>query len=357
MATPLAEEATTLHDRYRKGFVGRSRATRDLSVLDTLIHDTAAFLPTLGQSLTLRSQVEERLALYRTERENIAQIQAGGAEAVAAWRLVEWSDLRFQRYARDFAGQSRLTRDVALLDELATEQAAAHTEVAATAGRLGEPRLLEQVPQLKKHADLFRAEVGEVKKAQAALAPADRVGALASRANRQFALWRLHFEGRPRASRGSGGLSRMIAELQAIQAGMESTRGAGVTSATHAENINKVADRVRHHGEELAKIAEARTNTPTAQLVGMHGDDANKLIARYRAEYAGKGREGRDLNVLADLCEGMHEIARSMSALGADRGADGQNGRNLTVVLDHLKMMEREFVAILKLKQPARTRA
>jgi hypothetical protein len=356
MATPLSEQATALHDRYRKGFVGRSRATRDLGALDALITDTAAFLPALGESQTLRTQVEERLSLYRTERDTIAQIQAGGPEAVSAWRLVEWSDLSFSRYARDYAGQSRLTRDVALLEEMAAEQASWHKEAAAAAAKLGEARLKEQVAQMGKHADLYRAEVGEVRKAQAALAPADRVGALATRANRQFALWRLHFEGRPRASRRAGTLRRVVAELKDIQAAMEATRAAGITSATHAENIAKVADRVRHHGEELAKIEEARTNTPTAQLVGMLGDDANKLIARYREEFSGKSREGRDLNVLADLCEGMHEVARNMSAVAADRGTDTQNARNLTVVVDHLKVMEREFTTIRKAKQAARPR-
>jgi len=356
MATPLADQASALHDRYRKGYVGRSRATRDLGALDALIADTAAFLPELGQSLTLRSQVEERLALYRTEREAIAQIQAGGPEAVAAWRLVEWSDLGFSRYARDYAGQSRLTRDVALLEEMASDQAAWQAAAAVVANKVSESRLKEQVAQMGKHAELYRAEVGEVKKAQAGLAPADRVGALATRANRQFGLWRLHFEGRPRASRRPGALRRIVAELKSIQTAMEATRAAGITSPTHAENIAKVADRVRHHGEELAKIEEARTNTPTAQLVGMLGDDANKLIARYRAEYSGKSREGRDLNALADLCEGMHEVARAMEAVTADRGADAQNARNLTVVLDHLKVMEREFAAIRKAKGAARAK-
>jgi hypothetical protein len=357
MATPLAEQATTLHDRYRKAFVGRSRATRDLAVLDAIISDTAAFLPALGQSQTLRTQVEERLTLYRAEREAIAQIQAGGADAVAAWRNVEWSDLSFSRYARDYAGQSRFTRDVALLDELATEQAAWHAAAGATAARLGESRLSEQVAQMKKHAELYRAEVGEVQKAQAGMPPADRVGALATRANRQFALWRLHFEGRPRASRRPGLLRRIVAELEAVHAAMEATRGAGITSNTHAENIAKVADRVRHHREELAKIEEARTNTPTQQLVGMLGDDANRFISRYRTEFAGKSREGRDLNVLAELCEAMHEIARNMNAVAAERGAEGQNAKNLTVVLDHLKVMEREFSTIRKAKLGARPRA
>lgn len=356
MATPLADQATALHDRYRKGFVGRSRATRDLAALDALIADTTAFLPELGQSLSLRSEVEERLVLYRNEREAIAQIQAGGADAVAAWRAVEWSDLTFSRYGREYAGQSRLTRDVSLLEEMAAEQAAWAASAGAVAKRVGEARLTEQVAQMAKHADLYRNEAVEVKKAQAGLAPADRVGPLATRANRQFALWRLHFEGRPRASRRVALLRRIIGELKGVQAAMEGARSAGITATTHGENITKVADRVRHHGEELGRIEEGRTNTPTTQLVGMLGDDANKLIARYRAEYAGKPREGRDLNPLADLCESMHEVARAMEAVTADRGADGQNARNLVVVLDHLKVMEREFAAIRKLKQGARAK-
>ena len=92
-------QADALHERYRRGFVGRSRATRDLGALDALIAETTGLLPLLAQSAALRGQTEERLTLYRAEREAIATIQAGGANAVAAWRLAEWGWTAQQRLA------------------------------------------------------------------------------------------------------------------------------------------------------------------------------------------------------------------------------------------------------------------
>lgn len=345
-------QADALHERYRRGFVGRSRATRDLGALDALIAETTGLLPLLAQSAALRGQTEERLTLYRAEREAIATIQAGGANAVAAWRLAEWSEVSFLRYGREFGGQSRTTRDLALLSELHADQErwlAAATPLAAT---LNEAKFSGQLQQMAANLKLYSAEGGEIASARKRAAPADRVGALAALANRQFALYRLHFEGKARVSRRPALLKRIADALENIRSEMEAVRSAGISNPAHAANIAKVADRVKHHRDELGKITEARTNTPTPQLVGALGDEANTWIARYRNEFAGKSREGRDLNPLADICEGLHEIARSTAEAIHERSAEGTPAsKNLTVILDHLRVAEREFVAIRNLKR------
>lgn len=350
----LTETAAALNDRYRKQFAGKSRATRDLAVLDALIADTQAFLPALAQSLSLRTEVEERLATYLKEREAIAAIQAGGPEAIAAWRVAEWSEVGHYRYRREYGGRNRLTCDPWLLEEMAAEERAAVGTIAPIAARLAEPTLNGRLDAMKKDAALYAEEAGKIHQARKAQRPVDRISTLATAANRQFELYRRHFQGKLRASRRPALLERLIAALSAVQAEMEAARAAGVTLPQHAENIRKVAGRIEHHREELAKVAQDRTNTPTAQLVGQLGDDANRWIARYRDEFAGKPRAGRDLDALSEICDGLHEVGRAMRELGT---VDAVNEKNIGVVLEHLKTAEREFSAIREANRPARAPA
>lgn len=350
MAEPtLNETATALHDRYRRQFAGKSRATRDLGALDSIIADTRALLPALAQSLSLRTEVEERLATYEREREAIARIQAGGEDARVAWRHAEWSDLAIQRYRREFGGQNRLTRDQWLLEELAAEEGRRVKAVTPLAKKLGDATLDGRLDIMRKNAVLFTEEAAKIAQARKDIRPADRISTLATLANRQFALYRHHFEGKARASRRAGLLERIIKALTAIHAEMEAARAAGITLPQHVENIGKVAARIQHHRDELAKVKDAQVNTPTAQLVGQLGDDANQWIARYRDEFAGKPRQGRDLGALADICDGMHEVARAMGEVGF---ADDINEKNLGIVLEHLKVAEREFGAIRDASRP-----
>ncbi len=354
MSDTQTAQADALHDRYRRGFVGRSRASRDLAALDSLIADTEAFLPSISGSESLRSVVSERLAHYRTERAAIGQIHAGGADAIRAWRFVEWSEVNNLRYRRSYGGQPRVTRDAGLLAEFVRDQGRWVEAVRPLAAKVNDDGLNQQVTAMHDHLKLYTAELDEVQRALKAQAPIDRATTLAELANRQFALWRLHFQGKPRSSRRAGLLQRMIGNLEMIQNEMIACRAAGVTVKANADNITKVGERVKHHKEELVKILEARTNTPSTALVGQFGDDANAWIARYRDGYAGKSRNDRDLAGLDDICEGLHEIARVMDETATERGGDAVSAKNLTVVLDHVKMCEREWGVIRDVQRPQR---
>lgn len=353
MSDPQTAQADALHERYRRGFVGRTRATRDLSVLDAIIADTEAFLGGLGAAASLRAVVTERVELYRTERVAIAAIHAGGADAIQAWRLVEWSEVTNLRYRRLYGGQMRITRDEALLAEMVNEQRGWIEALTPLAARLQDPRLDAQLPVMRDHLKLYTAEVAEIQKALRELAPIDRATTFATLANRQFALWRLHFQGRSRTTRRVQLLRRILTNLESILAGMVACRAAGVTVQANTENITKVTERIAHHKDELAKIVEAQTNTPTRTLVPQLGDDANKWIARYRDEFAGKSRNGVNLAPLDDICEGLHEVARGMDEGMKARGGDAVAAKNLTVVLDHVKMCEREWATIRELQRKA----
>jgi hypothetical protein len=341
-------QAEAIHDRYRKGFVGRSRATRDLAQLDSIIADTESLL---GGSLesSLRNKVQERLDLYRGERTEIAAIQAGGPAALVGWRAAEWSELLYGQYRRHFAGQNRTTRDLGLLGELVSDERGNLAAIPESA----DGRLAQRRATIKANLGMYEAELVEIPKARNLMAPTDQARLLATLANEQFELWRRYFQGRMRMTRRPALLKRMVDTLDAIRGRMEALRDMGVRNDAHLSNIGKVAERASHFRSELAQIEAARAQAPGLDLSRRLGDDANAIFKAYREEFSGKSRAAADLSRLSTLCDDLHEVARTMRLLDDERPID-QNAQNLTIVLDHLKMMEREFVSISDAKKAKR---
>lgn len=343
-------QAESIHDRYRKAFVGRARATRDLALLDTLIADTEALLAA-GVDSTEQAKVDDRLALYRNERVEIAAVQVGGAKAVAGWRLAEWSDINRARYMRHFAGKSRPTRDLGLMTEMALEEAAWLSAMP----KIDNSRLAAQREQMEANKRLYAAERTAIADARAALAPAEQARVLATAANSQFAHYRLHFQGQPLQSRRPALLQRVIDALEAIRVSMVRVRDQGIVTDVHVANLAKVTERITHHRGELARIKKARTEARGTAIGASLGDDANKRFEIYRQAFAGQPRDTRDLAALSEHCDVLHELLRAMQSLDSER-PDETTKKNVGIVLDHLKMAEREYVAIAE-AQKARTEA
>jgi hypothetical protein len=340
----LTHDLEAIHESYRRNFANRARASRDLKLLDQLIVELDGVAKKLPGSEALATTVSERQQLYKGERDAIAEIQAGGPEVVAAWRLVEWSDLDFWRYGRLFGGQNRRTRDFGLLSAMASDQSSRAQAVEKAASK-GGTRLKEALEQLKKNAGLYQNESTQINLARSGLPSGEHARVLATLANTQFSLYRLHFADKPRGSRRPALLKRMIGSLKDIQQGMEALQKLGITTPAHQGNIDKVADRIRHHENELKAIVQARQQTATDRIAGMLGDDANKVFEAYRAEFSGKSRSDVKLDRLSELCELLQETARNMEDLQSERPAEA-NRKNLDIVIDTLKLYEREWLAI-----------
>lgn len=59
----LSTEVENIHARYRRGFVGRTRATRDLGLLDQIITDLRNVVDRIPASNPLREQATANLSL------------------------------------------------------------------------------------------------------------------------------------------------------------------------------------------------------------------------------------------------------------------------------------------------------
>lgn len=350
----LAQRAEEIHNRYRREFAGRSRITRDLGLLDRLLASLEGILQEAegaeGAAESLVPTVRERLTLYQTERAAIQAARDGGPAEVVAHRVSEWAWLNSQRYRRNFAGQSRLTRDLGQLEELRDETRRRRDQLVTASQGKARGWRTDLLDQLQRDLEMYTQEADAIRTARQSQSPDNRARSLASDANNQFTLWREHFAEQSRHTRRAGLCRRMIGRLEAILADMKAVRDQGFRADFHMENISKVASRLDSWRTELRQIEQAAGQAGPEKIAAGLAEDANKQFQRYRDSFAGKSRAQVDRGVLAAICERLHEIARTMEALDQTWSLEG-NRSNLSVVLENLKMYEREHNQVQEAQQ------
>lgn len=349
----LTARADQAHDRYRREFAGRSRIGRDATVLDGLVAQLQQVLveaDSVEGAAALRGTIEQRVAMYRTERKAIAEAQAGGPDVAAAFRLHDWSWMDSRRYARHFAGQGRSTRDLGLMIEMRDGERTRLAQLEAIAARHEDGWRADSVAAMRQGVSLYDGEAKAIAETRSGLQAGQQAQVLATAANDQFSLYRTHFEGQGRRTRRPGLLERILGQLEGIAAAMERLQKGGLDSDANAGNIQKVRDRIRHHRDELVKVKQARANTTATDLSSAYADEANGLFKEYREKYAGRSRKDVDATGLSGLCDRILVVAQNMAELYEASALDAVD-KNLAITLDNLKAYEREWSRIQEAQQ------
>ena len=349
----LTSRADAVHNHYRQEFAGRSRIGRDPSILDGLIalsQQLVVEASSLESAATLRSALTERIGLYRSERTAIVDAAAGGPDLARAYRLHDVSWLDSRRYARHFAGKSRPTRDLGLLDEMASGERRRRDELIALASNKAADWRAESISGMDSGITLYTNERDAILGIRKGMSLTERSQVLASVANEQFSLYRLFFQGQSRRTRRVALLERIIGQLKATHNEMVSLRDAGLKSEPNDGNMIKVADRLAHHTTELVNIRNARAAVRPDELGTAFGEEANALFKAYREQFAGRPRDQADPSALSLICDQLVVSVQQMADLHAQTGLDSV-ARNLAVTLDNLKAYEREWAHIMQVRQ------
>ena len=359
----LESAAQRINSTYILRFAEQPRITRDPSVLDKMIADSKALLEDLkrarktGKRLPadLRKNVKERLSLYETEKGAVKQAQGAGANAVEAARLGHRANNVFYGYARHFAGQSRETRDLGLMDEI----------VENLEGILGEMEALERTygalegltrdqGVVKERLELYRSERTKIGDAYGDGEPDQRSGRLATLANAQFQIYRNHFAGKSRLSRRPSLIQRVIKGLAKIEDDMNTLKSGGKLSSDASghndANIKIVIDRRSAYEAELVEIRKAKESEDLDRIVRAFGEAVDQVMSEYGENFAGKDRGTRDLNLLSSLCDRMGECENQLTKLLEIREST-QNEHNLAVSRDMQHLLEREWRKIKEIKE------
>jgi hypothetical protein len=339
--------AAQIQARYDAHFAGQPRVSRDASLLDTLITESERLLADLRSSrdaaaTELRDSVTKNRELYRREAEAVRAAQSAPGEVLAAHEFATWAQFTFNRYRRHFAGQARATRDLGLLAELIGDLVRFERGLAGLADRHEDPMITATLEQVRSSIALYRGEQGAIVEARGAGTLQEQADILAAVANGQFTLYRAHFAGKSRVSRRPALLERMVETLTGVAERMRALDAQGLHAESNTRNVAVVGERLAMYRDELDRVRETRQATNFNQLVSALGEAANTIFTTYREQYAGKDRTGRDPQVLSEMCDALYDLARQMDDLDRVR-EDDQNQHNLAVVLDHLRLYEREY--------------
>ncbi len=346
----LRQRAAHIKSTYDAHFAGQPRISRDPEMLDDLARQLDAVaagldgLPAADREAMLEELRADR-EMYRREAAAVREAQSAGPDAFEAHHLATWSRITSARYRRHFAGKARATRDLGLLGELLADLERLRVAMDTLLRRFSNEELTSAREALDANLRLYREEQAAIREARLSGTLDEQAGILAAVANDQFTVYRDHFAGAPRASRRPALLERVISNLETAADQMKALGAQGLHAEANANNIGIVESRLTAYRAELEAIRQARQQTRWDDLVNGLGQAANKIFDSYREEFAGHDRATRDPDRLAVLSEALVDLARQMDDLDRVRD-DDTNQLNLQVVVDHLRMYDREHAQI-----------
>lgn len=347
----LEQTLASARSSYGGRFAGQPRATRPLDRLDELITSvrTVAIQAESGGHATLLAEARRLEQSWAQEREAIVQAQAGGQHAVQASELAQWLRDNFQRYRRNFAGQPRHTRDLAMLAEIIEQVELRVGQIDTLLLRYADESLARSRDQAVTNLNTYRTELANIREARASLDPGERASLLAELANVQFQRYRDQFAGKSRISRHRRLLDHIVAALDEIYEQMIVVRDGSSVGTNHERNIEIVAKNLTSYKAEVDNLRIARGRATRSDRVRGLAVAANEVFDAYRAEFTGKPRASRDPDHVSALWEQLWPVALEMSDLAADDNAAPVAG-NLQKVRDTLRLYELEWERIREAK-------
>ena len=352
----LKQRETRLTRRYDQYFAGQPRHSRDPSLLDEMLTEARAIAAAARRAgstdaASIGQNAMQLAALYEKEAKQIREIQSATTGVFLSHEYRSWARIVFQRYQRNFAGQSRVTRDGGLLVSMMAELERLDQALERIEGRDADDAVLAETREsIASNLQLYRDELGRIVDTRRAGDEAEQADALAGAANVQFAQYKAHYAGKKRISRSLKRLELIIDELADIRSSMAELEERGLALESNVSNIATVDARLAFYRDERLAIQEARGRASFDELVNELGSAANLVFEAYRKEFAGQQRGTRDRQRLVALTEELYDLAQEMERLDRVRDND-DNQHNLAVVLDQLRMYHREFVEIGKVQK------
>jgi hypothetical protein len=256
-----------------------------------------------------------------------------------------------REYASDFAGHSRLTRDVTQMDRMIKRTASIVDQV-------------DRIPSAAQGADLarvrdaateslrmYKAEREAIVKAQAVGPTFEQFSMEATSANFVFARYLRHFAGKDRSTRDVALLGEMVEDLRQIDKRMTAVLEESKKAGEFERDRQVVRDSLAQYQKEIELIEEAQKSGTPDDQASVLATLANNQFAVYQGHFAGEPRVSRRPALLMRVVGTLKKIRERMVAL-RDGGLQIEfNDKNIGIVEDRLKTYDAELAEVRKVRQ------
>lgn len=266
--------------------------------------------------------------------------------------LKKQTDDIYQRYEGHFAGKPRATRDLSLLDELIGELRQLTDQARGSMNGGKDPAMLSLLEMARENLEVYETERKEIVAAKERGPTSVEASEVVIRANLAFGRYHRHFAGKDRRTRDLGLLSEIVGELETV---LERMKAVSREEPELRPNIKIVADNLELYRKEYRSIDQAQKEGTLQEEADTLATLANNQFQLYRGHFAGKSRHTRRTGLLARMIKELERIEKGMKGLKRRGLSSPSNDKNVSIVLENLKVYRKELTEIERAKESVTT--
>jgi hypothetical protein len=254
-------------------------------------------------------------------------------------------------YDARFAGQSRVTRDLATLNDIINRMKRVQGDLDRQQRTIPASEYGKLRDTVRQSIQIYETERKEIMKVKSLGADYEDFDALRTQANLVFARYHRHFAGKARNTRDLGLLAEMIDDLERIGESMAELAPAVPAGHGTREDMDLVAQNRQMYVTERGEIVEARGMGTTEEQAGTLAECANGQFRLYDVHFAGRARQTRRPDLLQRMIDTLTQVQDRMKTLRAQQPGLTQNGDNINIVEESLSTYRLELEEIRKARQ------
>lgn len=253
-------------------------------------------------------------------------------------------------YSKEFAGQSRLTRDVGILDKMIKRAKSILERVDQVPSAAQGPELAKLRDAAAQAVDLYQQERTAIARAQEVGPTFEAFSMEATNANLVFSKYARHFAGKDRATRDVAILGELVEDLKQIDKRMTQ-----LLEEQHVADFERdrtvVRENLAQYQKEIELIEKAQSSGTKDEQASLLATLANNQFQVYQGHFAGEPRVSRRPPLLMRVIGELRKVKDRMTAFKAG-GFDAEfNERNINIVTDRLQVYENELAEVRKARQ------
>lgn len=257
-----------------------------------------------------------------------------------------------REYASDFAGHSRLTRDLSQMERMIKRAASVVDQIDRIPSAAQGPDLARMREAASQSLQLYKNERDAIAKAQEVGPTFEHFSVEATSANFVFARYMRHFAGKDRSTRDAALLGELVEDLRQIDKRMTQLLEEADKGSTDFQNDRKVVrENLAQYQKEIDLIETAQSSGTPEDQASVLATLANNQFAVYQGHFAGEARVSRRPALLMRVVATLKKVRERMTSL-RDGGLKVEfNDKNIGIVEDRLKTYENELTEIRKVRQ------